>query len=80
MTKAMLDYETKHSYAVIVRVSDGEGGSADIPVAITVTNVIEAPKFPSGPITLKVKEDAAADADVGDLRWKLRKNLVLLVP
>ena len=66
MTKAMLDYETKHSYAVIVRVSDGEGGSADIPVAITVTNVIEAPKFPSGPITLKVKEDAAATADVGD--------------
>ena len=57
MTKAMLNHETKQSYAVTVRVEDGEGGRADIPVAITVTDVNEAPKFPSGPIKRQVVKE-----------------------
>ena len=65
MTKAMLNHETKQSYAVTVRVEDGEGGRDDIPVAITVTDVNEAPKFPSGPIKREVAENDNDGADIG---------------
>ena len=41
------DYETKSSYAVIVKAEDSPGGSDTIMVAITVTDVDESP--PPGP-------------------------------
>ena len=41
-TKAALNYETKSTYTVSVRVSDGRGGGDAIEVTITVTNVDEA--------------------------------------
>ena len=37
------DYETKSSYAVIVKADDGNGGSDTIMVTITVTDVDESP-------------------------------------
>ena len=37
------DYETKSSYAVIVKAADGNGGSDTIMVTITVTDVDESP-------------------------------------
>ena len=37
------DYETKSSYAVIVKADDGNGGSGTIMVTITVTDVDESP-------------------------------------
>ena len=42
-TKAALDYETKNSYSVTISVSDGNGGSDSITVAINVTDVNELP-------------------------------------
>ena len=42
-TKAALDFEIKPSYAVIVSVSDGRGGSDSIAVTINVTDVVEIP-------------------------------------
>ena len=54
-TMAMLDYETKHSYSVTVRVEDGRGssGRAEIPVTITVTDVVgdETPMFSTASLT-----------------------------
>ena len=42
-TSAALDYETETSYAVTVGVSDGNGGSASIEVAIEVLNAADTP-------------------------------------
>ena len=43
------DYETKSSYAVIVKAADGNGGSDTIMVTITVTDVDESPSPGPGP-------------------------------
>ena len=44
------DYETKNSYLVIVKVVDGQGGSATIDVTVSVTDVdTEAPDQPAAP-------------------------------
>ena len=43
------NYEVKNSYSVIVSVVDGQGGSATISVAITVTDVDEPPGRPNTP-------------------------------
>ena len=42
LTQAALDFETKSSYAVSISVSDGNGGTDSIEVAITVTDVDES--------------------------------------
>ena len=39
--RSALDYETKNSYTVTVRATDGEGATGDITVTINVTNVKE---------------------------------------
>ena len=43
MSGVTYDYETKSSYAVIVKADDGNGGSDTIMVTITVTDVDESP-------------------------------------
>ena len=48
-TKAALDYETKNSYSVTVKAEDGHGGSATVPVTITVTDVDEQPETLAAP-------------------------------
>ena len=48
-TKEPLDYETKSSYALTVRVTDGQGGSASKPATITVANTVENPDKPAAP-------------------------------
>ena len=52
-TRAPLDYEQKNTYAVTVNVSDGNGGTDSIGVAINVTDVEEnnAPVFVEGSTT-----------------------------
>ena len=65
-TSAALDYETKSSYAVSISVSDGNGGSDSIAVAISVTNVNEAPNFPTERATLSVAENTASSTNIGD--------------
>ena len=43
------DYESRRSYSVQMRVEDGQGGSATIPVSIAVTDELEPPGRPSAP-------------------------------
>ena len=84
-TKAPLDFETKDSYELTVTVSDDNGGSAEIEVAITITDVDEniAPVFSDGDRTTReVAENtgsgvnigtpiAATDADENNLEYTL---------
>ena len=48
-TKSALDHEGKSSYSVTVKADDGNGGSATVPVTITVTDVAEQPATPTAP-------------------------------
>ncbi len=67
-TRAPLDYEEKDTYAVIVSVSDGNGGSDTISVAINVTDVEEnnAPVFVEGSHTTRtVAENTPAGRNIG---------------
>ncbi len=64
-TKATLDYETKSSYSVEVRVDDGFVVKG-IAVTIDVNDVNEAPVFPDGAPSLDVNEDTGADVAFGD--------------
>ena len=56
LTLAALDFETKSSYAVSISVSDGNGGTDSIEVAITVTDVGEQPLAPQSPRVTKTEE------------------------
>ena len=56
LTLDALDFETKSSYAVSISVSDGNGGTDSIEVAITVTDVDEQPLAPQSPRVTKTEE------------------------
>ncbi len=70
-TKAVLDYETKTSYAVTVAASDGKGGTNSIAVTINVTDLEERvanspPVFTDGEsITLSIAENTVAGTNIG---------------
>ena len=62
------DHEAKNSYAVAVDVDDGFGGTASIPVTITLNDLVEPPSSPpsnvqviAGNGQLKVTWDAVTD-------------------
>ena len=67
-TKAVLDYETKDSYSVMVSVSDGNGGTDSIAVTINVKDVHEntAPAFSSETETRSIDENTGAGVNIGD--------------
>ena len=67
-TKAVLDYETKDSYSVMVSVSDGNGGTDSIAVTINVKDVHEntAPTFSSETATRSIDENTGAGVNIGD--------------
>ena len=66
-TKAVLDHETKDAYAVTVSVSDGNGGSDSITVAISVTDANDAPVFTEGDsATRSIAENTAAETNIGN--------------
>ena len=48
-TGVTYDHETKSSYEVTVKADDNNGGSATVPVTITVTDVAEQPETPAAP-------------------------------
>ena len=48
-TSDSLDYETKMSYSVTMRVDDGHGDTADLAVTVNVTDVNEPPEAPDAP-------------------------------
>ena len=62
-TKAPLDYETKPSHAVAVKVSDGTD-SATIDVTVTVTDAEEPPDAPDAP-KVAATSGSATSLDVG---------------
>ncbi|MYH80298.1 T9SS type A sorting domain-containing protein, partial [Candidatus Poribacteria bacterium] len=70
-TRAPLDYEQKNVYSVAVLVSDGNGGTASIGVAINVTDVNEtptahAPEFIEGTATERsIPENTPAGRNIG---------------
>ena len=64
--KHALDHEKDDAYSVTVSVSDGNNGSDSITVTINVTNVNEAPSFPSTKITLSVAENVAIGTAIGN--------------
>ncbi len=70
-TRAPLDYEQKNTYSVAVLVSDGNGGTDSIGVAINVTDVDEtptahAPVFVEGSSTERsVPENTPAGRNIG---------------
>ncbi|MDE0682967.1 MAG: cadherin domain-containing protein [Candidatus Poribacteria bacterium] len=70
-TRAPLDYEQKNTYSVAVLVSDGNGGTASIGVAINVTDVNEtptahAPEFIEGTATERaIAENTPAGRNIG---------------
>ena len=67
-TKAPLDFETKDEYSVTITVDDSNGGSDEIEVAITVTDVDEnvAPVFTDGDDTTReVAENTGAGVNIG---------------
>ncbi len=66
-TLAALDYETKTSYSVRIRVSDDNNGVARIDVTINVTDVDEnrAPAFATESTTRSVAENTASGQNIG---------------
>ena len=65
-TRAMLDYETKNTYSVVVTVVDGNGGADTIGVAIGVTDENDDPIFIEGSSTTRsVSENTDAGVNIG---------------
>ena len=64
-TKAALDHETTPSYSVIVTATDLSNATDTIAVTITVTDVNEAPEFPTETGARTVEENTAAGQDIG---------------
>ena len=54
-TRAALDREDKASHAITVRADDGNGGSARLPVTVTVADVDEQPGTPLAPLVLAAR-------------------------
>ena len=65
-TRAVLDYETKNAYSVVVTVVDGNGGADTIGVAIGVTDENDDPIFiEGGSTTRSVAENTDAGENIG---------------
>ncbi|MDE0426301.1 MAG: leucine-rich repeat domain-containing protein [Candidatus Poribacteria bacterium] len=65
-TRTALDHETDDSYSVTVTASDDNGGSTDIAVTITVTDINDAPVFTDGASTARaIAENTAAGQNIG---------------
>ena len=81
MVKAELDYETKSTYRVTVRATDGSRAYRDLPVTISITNVNEKPVV-SGDATVSFKENGtgsvatytAVDPEGDAFTWSLKPN------
>ena len=67
-TRAPLDYEEKNAYGVTVTVSDGNGGTDTIGVAINVTDVNEnnPPVFADNNTTRSIPENTPAGVHIGE--------------
>ena len=64
-TNAALDYETKTTYSVTVTATDGDNLSDTTTVAISVTDVNEAPIFASSTAIRSIAENTGSGEDIG---------------
>ncbi len=65
-TSAALDHETDDAYSVTVSVSDSNGGTDSIDVAISVTDANDAPVFTNGTTTTRaIAENTASGQNIG---------------
>ena len=61
-TQAPLDFETRSSYAFLVRAEDDRGASSTAAVTVEVTNLIELPAAPAPPtVTAAFRSDTSLD-------------------
>ena len=63
-TGVTYDHEAKGSYSVTVKADDNNGGSATVPVTITVTDVAEQPATPTAP-SVTATDGSTTSLDVG---------------
>ena len=63
LTKAPLNFEDQEEYKVLVKVDDGDGGSAVKPITIMVTDVTELPSAPGMPTVVAGEDDESTPAD-----------------
>ena len=71
-TLAALDYETKAAYEVTIEVSDGNGGSASITVAITVEDVAETLTATPGVTSVALSWEAVSGAAKYRVEYRAR--------
>ena len=62
-TGVTYNYEAKTSYSVLVKVDDGDGGSAVASVTIAVNDVQEPPSQPDAPTVTAAEDVSSTDAD-----------------
>ena len=72
ITKAALNYEGKREYTVLVKVDDGDGGSAVAARTFTVTNVNETPSAPGRPTVVVGDDDESTDLPVDESTTTLK--------
>ena len=66
-TEAALDYESTTSHTVIVTATDSGNLTDTITVTINITNINEAPTFPTTTdVTLDIAENTSAGENIGD--------------
>ncbi len=66
ITSADLDFETKNSYSVTIKVRDWRGGTDSITITINVTNTNDAPSFTEGTsATRSIAEGTAVGTNIG---------------
>ena len=72
LTKSPLNYEGKRQYVVLVKVVDGDGGSAVASRTINVTNVNEPPSAPGKPTVVAGEDNESTDLPVDESATSLK--------
>ena len=79
-TRAALNYEIKSSYALTVSVSDGNGGSASIDVAIRVTDVATERHYTQNDVIPLLPDGFwAADEASEGVTWKITERFGTII-
>ena len=71
LTKSALNREEKQEYAVLVKVDDGDGGSAVKSLTIRVENVVELPSAPGMPSVDPAEDDDTTTEDESALSLRV---------
>ena len=72
LTKSALNHEEKTEYTVLVKVDDGDGGSAVASRTINITNVDETPSAPGQPTVVAGEDDESTDLPADESTTSLK--------